>query len=53
MLERDIALIDSLCEQPAAYCCLEFKQDNDDPKLIGKSCSALSEVFYVFPGKYL
>jgi len=36
MLERDIALIDSLCGQPAEHSCLEFKQDNDDLKLIGK-----------------
>jgi len=42
MLERDIALIDSLCGQSAEHSCLEFKQDNDDPKLIGKLCSALS-----------
>jgi len=27
MLERDIALIDSLCGQPAEHGCLEFKQE--------------------------
>jgi len=41
MLERDITLIDSLCGQSAEHSCLKFKQDNDDPKLIGKLCSAL------------
>jgi len=41
MLARDIALIDSLCGQYAEHSCLEFKQDNADPKLIGKLCSAL------------
>ena len=27
MLERDIALIDSLCEQSAEHGCLEFKKE--------------------------
>ena len=42
MLERDIALIDELCSQAAEHSLLEFKQDNVDPKLIAKLCSALS-----------
>jgi len=51
MLERDIALIDSLCGQAAEHSCLEFKQDNDDPKLIGKyakpwSCWEITEVLH-------
>lgn len=41
-MERDILLIDELCSQSAENNCLEFKQDNIDPKLIGKLCSALS-----------
>jgi len=42
MLERDIALIDELCGCFTENNCLEFKKDNEDPKLIGKLCSALS-----------
>jgi predicted HTH transcriptional regulator len=42
MLERDIALIDELRNQTAEHSLLEFKQDNADPKLIAKLCSALS-----------
>ncbi len=42
MLERDIALIDELRSQTAEHSILEFKQGNDEPKLIAKLCSALS-----------
>ncbi len=42
MLERDIALIDDLCSQSTEHSLLEFKQNNTDPKLIAKLCSALS-----------
>ena len=42
MLERDIALVDELRSQAAEHSLLEFKQDNADPKLIAKLCSALS-----------
>lgn len=42
MLERDIALIDELRAQAAEHSLLEFKQDNTEPKLIAKLCSALS-----------
>jgi len=42
MSERDIALINELCEQAAEHSLLEFKQENIDPKLIAKLCSALS-----------
>jgi ATP-dependent DNA helicase RecG len=42
MLQRDIALIDELISQTSEHSLLEFKQDNIDPKLIAKLCSALS-----------
>ena len=42
MSERDIALIDELCGASSEHNVLEFKQDNVDPKVIGKLCSALS-----------
>ncbi len=42
MNERDIALIDELCSQQSEHSLLEFKHNNDDPKMIGKLCSALS-----------
>ena len=42
MSERDIALIDELCGASSEHHVLEFKQDNVDPKVIGKLCSALS-----------
>jgi predicted HTH transcriptional regulator len=42
MIARDIALIDELRSQAAEHSLLEFKQDNVDPKLIAKLCSALS-----------
>ena len=40
MIERDIALIDELCTSESAL--VEFKQNNFDPKLVAKLCSALS-----------
>jgi len=50
-MKRDIALIDSLWGQSAEHSCLEFKQDNADPKLIGKyakpwSCWEITEVLH-------
>lgn len=42
MLERDIALIDELRGQSAENSLTEFKQNNNDHKLIAKLCSALS-----------
>ncbi len=40
--DRDIALIEELRAQPDESAWLEFKRDNDDPEMIGKYCSALS-----------
>jgi len=40
--DRDIALIDELCSQSSEHNLLEFKHNNDDPQMIGKLCSALS-----------
>ena len=40
--DRDIALIEELRAQPDESAWLEFKKDNDDPEMIGKYCSALS-----------
>ncbi|MFZ2852486.1 MAG: ATP-binding protein [Rhodocyclaceae bacterium] len=40
--DRDIALIDELCAQPAETPWLEFKGNNTEPDVIGKRCSALS-----------
>jgi len=40
--ERDVALIDELRARPAETSWLEFKQNNFDPEVIGKRCSALS-----------
>ena len=42
MNERDIELIDELRLQPAETAWLEFKQNNFDPEMIGKWCSAIS-----------
>ena len=42
MSERDIALIDELCSQQSEHSLLEFKHNNEDQKMIGKLCSALS-----------
>ena len=42
MIERDIALIDELCDQDSEHSLLEFKHNNDDAQMIGKLCSALS-----------
>ncbi len=44
MLERDIALIDDLCAEPAEAAWLEFKANNFNPKEVGVRCSALSNV---------
>jgi ATP-dependent DNA helicase RecG len=40
--ERDIALVNDLLTRPGEDCCLEFKKDNFDPRVIGVRCSALS-----------
>jgi len=42
MQERDIALINDLRQKASESDCIEFKQDNLDPKVIGKLCSAIS-----------
>lgn len=39
---RDIALIDQLRSEPAETSWLEFKNNNTDPEMIGKRCSALA-----------
>lgn len=52
MNERDIALIDDLCNQSAENELVEFKKDNADPKLIGKLCSALSNAAKVAQKEY-
>ncbi|WP_186100917.1 ATP-binding protein [Burkholderia gladioli] len=41
-LERDIALVDELRSHTSECQWLEFKQNNTDPEMIGKRCSALS-----------
>jgi predicted HTH transcriptional regulator len=42
MIERNIALVDDLLCQSHESSILEFKENNYDPNLIGKLCSALS-----------
>ena len=42
MINRDIALVDDLRADGAETPCVEFKHNNDDPELIGKLASALS-----------
>lgn len=42
MNERDIALVDDLRGGRHENACIEFKHDNDDPEMIGKLVSALS-----------
>lgn len=44
MLNREIALINDLRKQSSETTIVEFKKDNIDPKVIGKLCSALSNV---------
>ncbi|KWA38057.1 transcriptional regulator [Burkholderia multivorans] len=41
-LERDIALVDELRSHTSECQWLEFKQNNTEPEMIGKRCSALS-----------
>lgn len=41
-LERTRKLIDDLCAKPAETAWVEFKHNNDDPEMIGKLISALS-----------
>lgn len=58
MSERDIALVDELRNGGSENACAEFKHNNDDPDMIGKLVSALSnsaralgkEVAYVLWG---
>ncbi len=41
-IDRDIALVDDLRSGGAETSCVEFKRNNDDPEMIGKLISALS-----------
>jgi predicted HTH transcriptional regulator len=41
-VSRDVALIDQLRSEPAECTWLEFKVGNEDPEMIGRRCSALS-----------
>ena len=52
MNERDIALIDEFCSQSSEYSLLEFKHDNEDQKMIGKLCSALSNAARINTSRY-
>lgn len=40
--ERDIVLIDELLSDASEIGCVEFKHNKDNPEMIGKLCSALS-----------
>jgi ATP-dependent DNA helicase RecG len=42
LINRDIALVDDLRSGGAETPCVEFKRNNDDPEMIGKLVSALS-----------
>jgi ATP-dependent DNA helicase RecG len=42
LISRDIALVDGLRAGVAESTCVEFKHNNDDPEMIGKLVSALS-----------
>jgi predicted HTH transcriptional regulator len=42
MMERDVALVDDLRRARSEDACVEFKHNNDDPDMIGKLVSALS-----------
>lgn len=42
LVERDIALVDDLRDGRHEDSCVEFKHNNDDPELVGKLVSALS-----------
>jgi predicted HTH transcriptional regulator len=42
MTERDVALVDELRRFGSEDACVEFKHNNDDPEMIGKLVSALS-----------
>lgn len=42
LLERDVALVDELRRARNEDACVEFKHNNDDPEMIGKLVSALS-----------
>ena len=41
-MQRDILLIDELISNSSEKGCVEFKHNNEDPEMIGKLCSALS-----------
>lgn len=43
-LERDIVLVDELLSNGTEMGCVEFKLNNENPEMIGKICSALSNV---------
>ena len=43
-IERDIVLVDELLSNDSEKACVEFKHNNDNPEMIGKLCSALSNV---------
>lgn len=43
-MQRDIVLIDELLSGDSEKGCVEFKHNNDTPEMIGKLCSALSNI---------
>jgi ATP-dependent DNA helicase RecG len=43
-MQRDIVLIDELLSGDSEKGCVEFKHNNENPDMIGKLCSALSNV---------
>ena len=43
-MQRDIVLIDELLSDNSENGCVEFKHNNESPDMIGKLCSALSNV---------
>ena len=43
-IERDIVLVDELLANGSEMGCVEFKHNNENPDMIGKLCSALSNV---------
>lgn len=43
-MQRDIVLIDELLSGDSENGCVEFKHNNENPEMIGKLCSALSNV---------
>jgi predicted HTH transcriptional regulator len=43
-MNRDIVLINELLEDSSESNCVEFKVNNEDPEMIGKLCSGLSNI---------